>query len=131
PVRDIVDVHQPDVRLMDEGGRLKGLTRRLVRQPLRRQLSQLVINQREKLVGGVGIARPKRREDARDLIHRRVSISYAKMRLRAATNRDAVQMQNRAGSKSVNGTETGRFQTDGGEHHQPSHLNEGAPTFRW
>jgi hypothetical protein len=48
--------HQPQVRLMHQGRRLEGLTGLLLGQLGRRQLAQLVVDQRQELLGGVWVA---------------------------------------------------------------------------
>lgn len=66
PVRGLLDVHQPDVGCVHERGSLKRLSRLLVYQPLRRQPPQFIVNQRQKLAGGVritlihGVDQPRR-----------------------------------------------------------------------
>ena len=47
PALDVLCVYQPQIRLVDEGRRLEGLARFLLSQPLRRQLPQLIVNQRQ------------------------------------------------------------------------------------
>ena len=64
-----VDVHEPQVCLVDEGGGLERLAGPLAGQLLRRQLAQLVIDQRQELAGGVRIAVGDGVQDARDLAH--------------------------------------------------------------
>ena len=54
---------------MDEGGRLQGLARRLLRHLRRGQLAELVVNQGQQLVGGLGITGLGAIEDERDLAH--------------------------------------------------------------
>src|SRR5262249_26964545 len=59
-------------RLVDQCGGLKRLPRMLLGQLLRRQLAQLVVDQRQELAGGAGIALLDGGEDARDFGHRRL-----------------------------------------------------------
>jgi hypothetical protein len=47
PVLRLVDIDRPQVRFMDQGGRLEGLAGGLVGQLLARQLAQLVVDQRQ------------------------------------------------------------------------------------
>ena len=54
---------------MNERRRLQGLTGFLLRQPLGRQLVQLVVDQRQKLLGGVGLALVNSAQNAADLAH--------------------------------------------------------------
>ena len=49
-------VDQADVGLVDQGGRLESLPRLLLGHLLCRQFPQLVVDQRQKLLGGMGIA---------------------------------------------------------------------------
>ena len=60
---------QPQVRLVDQGGGLERLPGLLLRQPLGGQLAQLVVDQRQELLGGLGVALLDRREDASDVVH--------------------------------------------------------------
>jgi hypothetical protein len=54
---------------VDQGGCLERLARLLLRQLLRRQLAQLVVDQRQELLGGVRVALLDGGEDARDVAH--------------------------------------------------------------
>ncbi len=56
PMLNLVDIDEPEIGLVDQGRGLKGLPRLLVSQPLRSQLAQLFIDQRQELVRGVRIA---------------------------------------------------------------------------
>ena len=60
---------QAQVRFVNQGRRLERLSRFLLRQLLRRQPSQLVVDQRQKLLGGVGLALFDGAQDAGDLPH--------------------------------------------------------------
>ena len=62
---------QPEVRLVDQGRRLERLARLLLGQLRCGQLAQLVVDQRQELLGGLGVAVLDGREDARDVVHRR------------------------------------------------------------
>ena len=64
-------VHQPQVRLVDQGGGLERLARLLLGQLLGRQLAQLVVDQRQQLLGGVRVALLDGGQDARNFTHRR------------------------------------------------------------
>jgi hypothetical protein len=64
-------IHQPDVRLVDKGGRLERLAGLLLGQLLRRQPAQLVVDQRQQLLGGVRVALVDGGQDAGDFVHRR------------------------------------------------------------
>ena len=56
PMLRLLDVHQSDIRLVDQGRGLKRLARLLLGHLLGRQLPQFVVDQRQKLLGGGGIA---------------------------------------------------------------------------
>ena len=56
---------------MDQGRGLERLARLLLGQLLRRQLAQLVVDQRQELLGGVRVALLDRGQDAGDIAHRR------------------------------------------------------------
>jgi hypothetical protein len=62
-------VHQAQVRLVDQGGGLERLARLLLRHPLGRQLTQLVVDQRQELFGGRRVALLDGGQDARDFAH--------------------------------------------------------------
>jgi hypothetical protein len=49
---DLFGAHQAEVRLVNEGRRLERLTRLLLGQLLGGELTQLVVNQRQELLGG-------------------------------------------------------------------------------
>ena len=57
---------QPQVRLVDQGGGLQRLAGLLLGQLLGRQLAQLVVDQRQELLGGVRIAALDGGQDAGD-----------------------------------------------------------------
>ena len=61
---------QPQVGLVDQGGGLERLARLLLGQPLRRQLAQLVVDQRQQLLGGVRVALLDGVEHLGDRVHR-------------------------------------------------------------
>ena len=54
PMLGLVHIHQPDVGLMDQGRGLERLARLLLSHLLGGQLPQLVVDQRQKLLGGRG-----------------------------------------------------------------------------
>jgi hypothetical protein len=62
---------QAQVRFVNQGRRLERLSRFLLRQLLRRQPSQLVVDQRQKLLRGTGLAPFDGFQDMRNIIHRR------------------------------------------------------------
>ena len=66
-----LDVHQPKIGFVDQGRGLERLAGLLLGQFLRRQLAQLVVDQRQKLLGGVGIALLDGGQDAGNVVHRR------------------------------------------------------------
>ena len=61
--------HETQVGLVNQGRGLECLTRPLLGQLLRRQLAQLVIDQGQKLVGGVRVALFDGGQDACDVAH--------------------------------------------------------------
>src|SRR5262249_14521291 len=62
-------VHQAQVGLVDQGGGVEGLSRLLVRQLLDGQLAQFVVDQRQELLGGLGVALVDGRQDVGDVAH--------------------------------------------------------------
>src|SRR5262249_36935252 len=64
---------QPPGRPLGPRPRPGGLPRPLLRELLRRQPPQLVVHERQQLLGGVLIALLDRGQDARDVTHRRHS----------------------------------------------------------
>ena len=62
--------HQPQIGLVDQGGGFERLAGLFLGQLLRRQLAQLVVDQRQELFSGVGIAVLNGGQDARDFGHR-------------------------------------------------------------
>src|SRR5262249_40257671 len=71
PWLGLIHVHEPDVGLMDQGRGLECLAGLFLGELLGRQLAQLVIDQRQKLLGGVRIALLDGRQDAGDIAHAR------------------------------------------------------------
>jgi hypothetical protein len=69
PLLRVIHIHQPQVRLVHQRRRLQRLPGLLVHQPLRCQLPQFLINERQQLFRRNGIALLNRGEDACDLIH--------------------------------------------------------------
>src|SRR5262249_34920384 len=69
PGRPPAGPHQPEVRLVDEGGRLEGLTRGLLGHPGGGELAQLVVDEREQVGRGLGVAGPDGRQDLGDVGH--------------------------------------------------------------
>ena len=64
-------IDQPQVRLVDQGRGLERLAGLLLGQPLGGQLAQLVVDQRQQLLGGLGVALLDGREDPGHFVHRR------------------------------------------------------------
>ena len=60
---------QPEVRLVDQGRGLERLAGLLLRQLLGGQLAQLVVDQRQELLGRLRVALLDGREDAGDVVH--------------------------------------------------------------
>ena len=63
-------VDQPEVRLVDQGRGLERLAGLLLRQLLGGQLAQLVVDQRQELLGRLRVALLDGREDAGHVVHR-------------------------------------------------------------
>jgi hypothetical protein len=61
---------EAEVGLVDQGGGLERLARRLVGQAVGGELAQLVVDQRQELLRGRGVAPLDGRQDSRDLAHR-------------------------------------------------------------
>ena len=61
---------QPEVGLVDQGRGLERLAGLLLRQPLGGQLAQLVVDQRQELLGRLRVALLDGREDAGHVVHR-------------------------------------------------------------
>src|SRR5262245_24632497 len=70
PVLGLLHINQPQVRLMDQRGGLQCLARFFLSESLSGQLPQLVIDQRQQLLRGVGVALLDGGQDARDLAHK-------------------------------------------------------------
>jgi hypothetical protein len=62
-------IHQPEVRLVDQGGGLQGLPGLPLGHSLRRELAQFVVHRRQQLLAGVGVAPVKGVKDASHLVH--------------------------------------------------------------
>ena len=69
PALSFVRVYEPYIRFMNQGRGLERLALLFLRQLLRRKLAKLVVNQRQKSLGGVGVALLNSGQDARDLTH--------------------------------------------------------------
>src|SRR5262249_30679086 len=70
PTVSVVGIDQPDVRFMNQSGGLQCLARLLLRQPSGGEFAQLVIYQRQELLGGSRIARIDRVQNLGDFVHR-------------------------------------------------------------
>ena len=68
-----LSVHQAEIRLVHQGRRLERLAGPLLGQLPRGQPAQLVVDQRQELVGGLRVALLDRPEDMRDVVHWRLS----------------------------------------------------------
>ena len=60
---------EAEVGLVDEGGGLEGLPRRLLGQAVGGELAQLVVDQRQQLLGSVRVALLDGRQDVGDITH--------------------------------------------------------------
>ena len=67
----VVRPDEPEVGLVDQGRGLERLARLLLRQPLGGELAQLVVDQRQELLGRLRVALLDGREDAGDVVHGR------------------------------------------------------------
>src|SRR5262249_60019616 len=65
----LVHVYQPQIGLVDQGGRLQRLAGPLLGQLLGRQLPQLVVDQRQELFRGVRVAPLDGGQDLGDFAH--------------------------------------------------------------
>jgi len=66
-----IPADEAEVGIVDEGGGLERLARRLVGQALGGELPQLVVDERQELAGGAGVAMREGVQDLRDLVHGR------------------------------------------------------------
>jgi hypothetical protein len=89
PVLRLLDTHQPEVRLMHQGGRLEGLAGLLLRQALGRQPAQLVVDQRQQLLGGVRFTVFDSGQDASQFTQRRLRVQSVPRPSRSITARNA------------------------------------------
>ena len=71
PVLGLVHVHQPDVGFVDQGRGFERLSGLLLSEFLRRQAPQLIVDQWQELLRGVGIASLDGGQNAGNLTHRR------------------------------------------------------------
>src|SRR4029079_16886836 len=69
PGRFILTLHESEICLVHQRGRLECLSRLLTRQFCRCQLTQFVVNQRQQLFRGLWIAVLDLRQDTRDIGH--------------------------------------------------------------
>jgi Transposase DDE domain len=70
PALAILSAHQAEIGFVDQGRGLKCLTALLLGQFLRCQLAQLAVNERQELLGGLGIALLDRGQDGGNIAHR-------------------------------------------------------------
>jgi len=70
-VRELLTAHQSQVRFMDQRGRLERLPGLLLCQLLGGKLAQLVVDQRQQLLGRMGIALLDGGQDVGNITHRR------------------------------------------------------------
>ena len=69
PARDRVGIDEPQVHLVDQGGGLERLAGLLLRQPLRGELAELVVDQRQQLLRGAWVALLDVRQNPRHIAH--------------------------------------------------------------
>jgi hypothetical protein len=75
PLRFLLAVHQPDVRLVHQRRGLDRLPGLLLSQLLRGQLAQPVVNERQQLCGGVRVPLLEGAQDATNVTHRTQTIA--------------------------------------------------------
>jgi hypothetical protein len=82
----ILILDQPQPGLMDQRCGLQGLAGRFVGHFLRGKASQLLVNEREQLVGGLAVAVLNGVQNARDFAHREYQVSGFKLALGVTCN---------------------------------------------
>ena len=70
PVLDLVGIHEPEVRLVHQRRGLERLPGLLLRQFVCRKFSQLLVNKRQEMLGGVRIAALDGRQDSGYVAHK-------------------------------------------------------------
>ena len=73
PLRLGIFADEPEIGLVHQIGRLEGLPRGLASEPLGGQLAQFLVDQGQELLGCLQVALLDRREDLRDVVHRKES----------------------------------------------------------
>ena len=91
---------------MDQGRGLERLARLLLGQPLGGQLAQLVVDQRQELLGRLGVALLDGREDAGDVVHREPPSRASCRGEYSHSTRDSSTC---GGDRAVQGRNRGRF----------------------
>ncbi len=81
---------QPQIGLVDQGRGVERLPRRLPGQLVRRQPAQLLVDEREQLLGGLWVALLDRREDPGDFGHGGRSSLVIRIRHGVDQSRNAV-----------------------------------------
>jgi hypothetical protein len=71
PELGLFHVHESEIRLMDQGRGLQRLAGLFLSEPLGREFAELLVDQRQELLGGVRVALFDGGQDAGDLAHRR------------------------------------------------------------
>ena len=71
--------HQPQIGFVDQGRRLERLPRLLPGELLRRQLAQLVVDQRQQLLGGGRVALFNGRQDQGYIIHNQSAYAFGRL----------------------------------------------------
>jgi hypothetical protein len=69
PLLRLLDIDQPEVGFVYQGGRLECVARLFLGQTLSGQLPQLLVDQGQELLGGARVALRNGREDASNVIH--------------------------------------------------------------
>jgi hypothetical protein len=70
PAPRLLDVHQSQVRLVDQRGRLQRLARFLLGKPLGGEPAEFVVDQRQQLLGGGSVTLLDGGQDTRGLAHK-------------------------------------------------------------
>ena len=103
PVLRLLHVHQPQVGVVDQGRRLQRLARRFLRKALGGQLAQLVVDQRQQLLGRAGVAGLDGGQDLGHLAHGRFLAGEAP----ESAAREGGPAANRSGRADTDGTRAG------------------------
>jgi hypothetical protein len=101
PVPRGLDVHQPEVGFVNQGCGLERLARLVLCQLLRGQLAELVVDQRQELLGRLGISLLNVGEDTTHFTHRQARRQSPGRRPRPAPERGARCGVTRSGIRAL------------------------------